>query len=374
MNRVKSSLRTRAIATAAAGVVLISAGVALASQNGTQGGGGSTFDAGIFGAWAQQTNQTYNGTLGSGTGIKNMIAGTLDWAGSDAPFSAANITSFHTAYPGEDPLYVSSFVGGISVPVHVLGVSKAIKLSGPVLAGIFDNTITQWNATAIKKLNPGVKLPSATIVRVVRSDSSGTSYNFENYLIKSSTAFGRIFGTTPATAFGTALQNLGGSNNSNLLAVKGGPSVASTIASTPYSIGYVDLVNAENIGYTNFAAISSTYKVGRKTKLQFVLPSRNTIGVAASRIVVGGAPEALQLSLLNVPVKNAYPIAMTSFAIGFSNYAGLSHDQAAMKDEFKRFVQFGLSRQGQALLHNYYLAPLPAAALAREKAVANAIK
>jgi phosphate transport system substrate-binding protein len=189
-------------------------------------------------------------------------------------------------------IQVPDILGGVSISYNLPGVTTKVKLDAPTLAGIFQGTIKTWNAPQIKALNPGVSLPSNAIVPVVRADSSGTTYIFTDYLTSAAPSVFNLGATkTPAWP------------SSDIQSPKN-TGVASSIQSTPYSIGYVELAYAIQNKFT-FAAIKNA--AGK-----FVSPSLTTVAADADQ-KTGVTPT--NFSIVNEPGANSYPISGYSWAI-----------------------------------------------------------
>ena len=231
----------------------------------------------------------YSG-VGSGTGITDFESGSVDFAASDVPMAASDLAKVPAS---KGPvIQIPDILGGVSISYNLPGVTKRIKLDAATLAGIFDGTIKTWNASQITALNPGVTLPSNAIVPEVRADSSGTTYIFTNYLAVAAPSVWTL-GTNKTIAWpSVAVQT---PKNSG---------VASSIKSTPYSIGYVELAYALQNNFT-FAAIKNAAGV-------YVVPSQASVAADADqRLNV----TPTDFSIVNEPGAGSYPIAGYSWAI-----------------------------------------------------------
>jgi len=345
-------MRNRLIATTAVGGLALAAAVpAMASL-----GGGATFPNLAYSAWCQNSHLCSYNSVGSGAGITGFINGTYDWSASDAPLAATDIANLNSKDPGQGVKYQATLLGGIAVPTHINGVNKTLNLTGGTLAGIFDGSITKWNSKSILASNPHVALPNATIIECVRSDSSGTSYNFTNFLSKNSSTFKRVVGITKTPSWSGTVQK--GLKN---------PGVAQCVQSNNDSIGYVDLGDGINAGLTHFAKIGHTYKVGKKTAIQYVAPGAASIQAAgnSSKLNVTNAT-ALQLALLSSTNKNAYPITITTFVLAYSKYT-VAPANSAKLSAVKAFLNYAYSAGGQNQLAQFHFVKLPAALLKLEK-------
>src|SRR5690349_1402145 len=238
-----------------------------ASLSGTLNGSGSsfqlTFQQEAISAFKQvQPNMTVNyGGGGSGKGRTDLAGGTVNFAGSDSPIPSKEASEF----TGKTILYFPVMVGPISMAYNLSGVSN-LKLSPATIAGIFSGKIKTWNDPAIKADNSGVSLPSTAITLAVRSDSSGTTQNFTEFLVE---------------ATGSAWP-LGSSSTikwpSSARAASGNPGVAQVVKSTPGAIGYVDYSTAKASGLT-FASVKN--KDG-----SFIAPSPEAATAAADAVAV----------------------------------------------------------------------------------------
>ena len=259
-------------------------------------GAGSTFAAPIYQQWgsnlkSQGTSVNYNG-VGSGAGIAQLQAGTVDFAGSDPAMKSTEIS----AAKGPVLQFPVAF-GGITVSYNLSGVKTGLKLDGPTLADIFLGKIKTWNDPAIKSLNPGVTLPSSSITVVHRSDSSGTTKGFATYLSDYSSAWTSAAGKPDKTVkwpTGTGAQ--------------GNSGVAAAIKQTPGAIGYVEQAYALQNGFT-FASI-------KNSSGKYIVPSLAAASAAAEGITI---PPDLTISVINSPNPAAYPITSQTFVIAYTD-------------------------------------------------------
>jgi phosphate transport system substrate-binding protein len=296
-----SSSATPAATTAPPGGTLSSANAAyiaadLKAPAGAPIAAGSTFVQPFF-TKAFYTYTSLNSGLqvnysgvGSGTGLTDFESGSVDFAASDVPMAASDLAKVPAS---KGPvIQIPDILGGVSISYNLPGVTKRIKLDAATLAGIFDGTIKTWNASQITALNPGVTLPSNAIVPEVRADSSGTTYIFTNYLAVAAPSVWTL-GTNKTIAWpSVAVQT---PKNSG---------VASSIKSTPYSIGYVELAYALQNNFT-FAAIKNAAGV-------YVVPSQASVAADADqRLNV----TPTDFSIVNEPGAASYPIAGYSWAI-----------------------------------------------------------
>ena len=231
----------------------------------------------------------YSG-VGSGTGITDFESGSVDFAASDVPMSSSDLAKM-PASAGK-VIQIPDILGGVSISYNLPGVTKRLRLDAPTLAGIFDGSIKTWNASQIKALNPGVDLPSNSIVPEVRADSSGTTYIFTDYLAAAAPTVWKL-GTSKTISWpSVAIQT---PKNSG---------VASSIKSTPYSIGYVELAYALQNNFT-FAAIKNAAGM-------YVVPSQVSVAADADQRL---GVTSTDFSIVNEPGAASYPIAGYSWAI-----------------------------------------------------------
>jgi phosphate transport system substrate-binding protein len=263
-------------------------------------GAGSTFAGPFFTKAFEAYKGKYGADvnyqlIGSGGGIKAFTAKTVDFGATDVPMNPT--TELPAAVAAGGPvLQVPITIGGVSVAYNIPGVKTGLHLSGRVLAQIYLGTITKWNDHAIKALNPKVKLPATQIVAVHRSDSSGTSYAFTDYLAQVSAQWRGIVGVGKLPAWPTGL---GGNGNAG---------VAQLVQSTPNAIGYVELAYVLQ-NHMKQAAILNRAR-------QFEAPSVKTVAAAAAHLPHVSATD---FSIVNAPGKNAYPIATYTWVLLFQH-------------------------------------------------------
>ena len=305
---------------------------AAAKLSGTLNGSGSTFQTTFQQTAIQsfksiQPGLTVNyGSGGSGKGRTDLASGVVNYAGSDSPIPASQASLF----TGKTVLYFPVVIGPITVSYNLSGVSN-LKLTGPVIAQLFDGSITSWNNSAIAALNPGVKLPSTAVTIARRSDSSGTTQNFSEFLVKSAPGVWKLGSSSTVN---WPASSRGGNGN-------GG--VASIIKSTPGAIGYVDYADAKASGLV-FASVKN--QAG-----DYVAPSTTSASAAASQATV--APN-LTFSAIWAPGATSYPITYQSWDLVYE--AQSSSTTAA---NLKGYIGY-LVGDGQKLLPELNYAPLPA--------------
>jgi phosphate transport system substrate-binding protein len=310
--------------------------------SGTVNGSGSTFAAPIYQQWGsnvkgQGLTVNYAAT-GSGTGVAQLQAGTVDFAGSDPAMKDSEIQA------GKGPVaHFPIAFGAITVSYNLSGVKSGLKLDGKTIGDIFLGKVKTWNDPEITALNPGMSLPSSSITVVHRSDSSGTTAEFTQFLSAYSPTWKSQVGDGKEVKFPTGT---GGKGNSG---------VAAAVKQTAGSIGYVESAYALQNGFT-FAAVKN--KAG-----QFVLPTLASTSAAAAGASV---PADLRFSVIDSPNPTAYPIAGQTFLIVYKDMckAGVPKATAA---NVKKFISYGLG-DGQSVLGQLYYAKLPSSIDAQAKA------
>jgi phosphate transport system substrate-binding protein len=258
-------------------------------------GAGATFPYAVYTKWAEAykaatgSQVNYQG-IGSSGGIKQIKAKTVDFGGTDAPLKEEELNAAGLTQ-------VPTVMGGVTIVFNLPGVkSGEIKLDGATAADIFRGAVTKWNDAAIAKLNPGVKLPDTAITIAHRSDGSGTTFAFTNYLAKQSEAFKGSVGA--GTTVNWPANAVGG---------KGNPGVAANVTKIAGAVGYVDIADAMK---SNMSFASLKNKAGN-----FVMPSQQTIADAAAGAnfkVKGMAPD-----LLDQTHKNAWPITSATYILAY---------------------------------------------------------
>jgi phosphate transport system substrate-binding protein len=258
-------------------------------------GAGSTFDAPFFNLAFPAYRRDHPGVavsyaaVGSSAGITRFAAGQVNFGATDVPASTADLAAAH----GGPALQVPVVLGAVAVAYNVLTLSDTpLKLTGPVLAKIFLGQITKWNDPALTALNPGAHLPDAYINVVHRSDGSGTTYIFSNYLSEVSPAWAAAVGT------GRSLHWPAGRG------ADGNGGVAAAIERTAYSIGYAETsyTTGTTLGYAAIANRTGTYTIPT--------PAAITAAAAAKPAITSG-----DFSIVNQPAPAAYPICGYSWVL-----------------------------------------------------------
>lgn len=279
-------------------------------------GAGSSFVFPVLSKWSQEysknsANRVNYQSIGSGGGIAQIKAATVDFGASDAPLSGDDLKA---AGLGQFPVVI----GGIVPVINVEGIEPGqLKLDGETLAKIFQGTITTWNDPAIAALNSGVKLPDGKITVVHRSDGSGTSFNFTNYLQKASSEWKAGAGSTVQWPVG-----VGG---------KGNEGVAAYVKQIKGSIGYVEYAYAK----TNKMAFTELKNAAGK----FVSPDMKSFAAAADTADWANAKD-FNLLMVNAPGDAAWPIAATTWVIMYKQPKNAEQSKAAF-DFFKWSLEKG---------------------------------
>jgi phosphate transport system substrate-binding protein len=314
------------------------------SLSGTLNGSGSTFQltfqqTAIQSFKSIQPSMTVNyGGGGSGKGRTDLAGNVVQFAGSDtAPIPSDEVASFK----GKTVLYFPILVGPITMSYNLSGVSS-LKLDGPVIADIFQGKITKWNDPAITALNSGVSLPSTPIVIARRSDSSGTTANFSQFLVDSAPNW--KLGTSSTISWPATSR--GGNGN-------GG--VAQIVKTTPGAIGYVD--------YSDAKASGLSYASVKNQAGNYIAPSVQSATAAADNATV--KPD-LTFSAIWTPGAQSYPITYQTFDLVYQKQSSTNTTKM-----LKAYIGYLLG-DGQKLLPQLYYAPLPASI--DQKAVAQLSK
>jgi len=338
-------IRTIAVLAAVAAVfaaVAVGAGAAPARHAGTTiSGAGSTFVQPLVSQWISPLGSAYGYELqysgvGSGAGIAAITARTVDFGASDAPLTPDQFTACNGCEQ------IPWALGATAVLYNLPGVKNLLHMDGPTLASIFMGQITTWNDPAIAKLNPGVSLPSTKISIAHRSDNSGTTFNFTDYLSSVSPSWKSQIGS------GVAVNWPVGSGG------KGSSGVAAIVSQTPGAIGYADIAYALHNHLSYFAVKNKSGK--------YATPGLRGMLSAAQTQVTPNADNSL--SIVNPPAKypNAYPISTYTYVI-----VPLQSSKAA---DMKKFLFWAVTK-GQTYGPKLLFEPLPTPVLVvAEKAIA----
>jgi phosphate transport system substrate-binding protein len=296
-------------------------------------GAGATFPNPIYQKWFSEYNKTHPGvkfdyqSIGSGGGIQQITEKTVDFGGSDAP-----MTDEQLAKVQGQVLHIPTVLGAVVLTYNLPGVTGELKFTPDAVAGIFLGKIKKWNDPAIASTNEGVTLPANDINVVHRSDGSGTTYVFTDYLSKVSAEWqsGPGKGTSPAWPVG------GGE--------KGNEGVTRQVKQTPNSIGYIELIYAEQ---NKLPAAAIKNAAG-----QFVKPSGDSITAAAAG-AAGQIPDDLRVSITNAPGATAYPISSFTYLLVYKEQPDPAKGKALVD-----FLWWAI-HDGETMAKAMSYAPLP---------------
>jgi phosphate transport system substrate-binding protein len=317
--------------------------------NATLNGAGSTFAAPIY----QQVGSDLKGQgltinyqgVGSGAGVAQFTAGTVDFAGSDPALKPEE----EKAITKSPPIQIPFALGAITASYNVSGVKSGLKLDGKTLADIYLGKIKSWDDPAIKVLNSGASLPSTKITVVHRSDSSGTTKGFTGFLANYSPEWKSGPGVDKEVKWPTGT------------GAKGNDGVAAAVKQTDGAIGYVEQAYALQNGFT-FADVKN--KSGK-----FVAPTLESTSAAADGIDI---PANLGISTIDSPNPAAYPIVSQTFAITYTDpcKAGLDKNVAT---GLKTMLSYLLG-QGQDTIKKLSYAPIPDALKSKDQAAVDGMQ
>ena len=335
------STKTQLGGAAAAGILLLSVAAGCGGSGTTSKsrpnlvGAGSTLVAPLVARWQSADTRaaiTY-GAVGSGGGIQAISSRTVDFGASDAPLAPSQ------AKACKGCVQIPWALAATTVSYNVPGLSAPLKLNGPVIAGMYLGEITTWNDPQIQQLNPGVKLPTTGVQPVYRSDASGDTYAFTDYLSHVNSTWKSKVGTSTAVSWPTGS---GAPKNAGMVAA---------IESTPGAVGYVAIGQAVG-SKLEYASVENQAKA-------FVEPSTKSIAAAAKSAVFTQQNTA---SIVDPPraAKNAYPISTFTYAI----LPRTSSKLAALR----KFLIYAVT-SGQRYAAALQFAPLPPNVVAKDRAV-----
>jgi phosphate transport system substrate-binding protein len=303
-------------------------------------GAGASFPYPIYAKWFSDYNKLHSDveinyqSIGSGGGIRQLLSGTVDFGASDAPMNDQQLGEAKTKI-----LHFPTVLGAVVPSYNIPGLSQELDFTGDVLADIYLGKITKWNDPAIAKFNKGVNLPATDIVVVHRSDASGTSYVWTDYLSKVSPAWESKVGRNIAVNWPVGL---GG---------KGNEGVTGLVKQTPGAIGYVELIYALQ-NNVPFGRVRNSAGVFMKADLASV--------TAAAAEFAKTIPEDFRISITNAPGKASYPICSFTYLLVPATIA-----DANKKQVIKNFLTWMLN-DGQKETEPLSYARLPKEVVARE--------
>ncbi len=313
---------------AAAVLALLAAGHASAQL--TINGAGATFPYPIYSKWFDEYSRVDSSvrfnyqSIGSGGGQKQILAQTVDFGASDGPMTDENL-----AKASGKILHIPTVAGAVVIVYNLPG-APALKMDGETLANIFLGKITKWNDDAIAKLNPGVKLPDLDLAVVHRSDGSGTSYIFTDYLSKVSADWAKQVGKNTAVKWPSGL------------GAKGNEGVSGQVQQLPGAIGYVELIYALQ-NKMPFADLKNADGAFVKAS-----PAAVTAAFLGAQI-----PEDFRFSMTNAAGKETYPISGCTWL--------LVYQKQSNAEKGKKMVEFlkWSMKDGEAMAEKLDYAPLP---------------
>ncbi len=304
-------------------------------------GAGATFPTPIYSKWFSEYHRKFSQiqinyqSIGSGGGIRQMIEGTVDFGATDGP-----MTDEQLAQAKVKILHFPTVLGAVVPAYNIAGVTQEINFTPEVLAGIFLGKITKWNDPELKKANTGINLPAQNIVVIHRSDGSGTTYVWVDYLSKVSPEWKSKVGVNTSVNWPVGL---GG---------KGNEGVAGLVKQTPNSIGYVELIYA----------IQNKMGYGKVRNAEGAMIKADLASVtAAASGAVKNMPADFRVSITNAAGKDAYPISSFTWLLIPSKI-----QDAAKKKALMEFLQWMLT-DGQNMAEALSYARLPKEVLAMEQ-------
>jgi phosphate transport system substrate-binding protein len=336
--------RILSVATAA---LLLVAGSALA-QKVQINGAGATFPFPIYSKWFSEYNKVHPNieinyqSIGSGGGIRQLTNETVFFGATDGPMTPEQMQGA----PGKI-LHLPTVLGGVVPVYNIPGVDAELNLTGHVLADIILGKINKWNDPAIAGLNPGVKLPATDITVAHRSDGSGTTYIFVDYLSKVSPEFKQKVGVATSVNWPVGV---GG---------KGNEGVAGLVKQTPGAMGYVELIYALQ-NKIDFGSVQNMAG-------EFVKASEDSVTAAAAAAATAMPPD-FRVSITNAPGKGVYPISSFTWMLFYENPK--EKDKAKI---MKEFMQWALT-EGQKYCKELGYAPLPEGVVKLEVSALTRIK
>jgi phosphate transport system substrate-binding protein len=333
-------------------VVAVLAGMVWAQDALLINGAGATFPYPMYSKWFDEYHkknaniQINYQSIGSGGGIKQVTEGTVDFGASDGPMNDDQLKAYQDKH-GFGILHFPTVLGADVPTYNIPGVSGELNFTPEALAGIFMGSITKWNDPAIASVNKGVSLPANDIVVVHRSDGSGTSYIWTDYLSKVSEGWKTRVGK------GTSVNwpvGLGG---------KGNEGVAGLVKQTPNSLGYVELIYA----------VQNNMPYGRVKNSSGTFIKADLAGVtAAAAGAASNMPDDFRVSITDAPGKTAYPISSFTWLLIPSKF-----QDVGKRDAIKGFVNWMLA-EGQNDVEKLSYARLPKEVVAKELKALNSVQ
>ena len=329
---MKKTVKSFVIGVLSVALMSVAAVQGIASEM-TINGAGATFPYPLYSKWFYEYSNTITGikfnyqAIGSGGGINQITAGTVDFGATDAPMSEAEMGKLSGPI-----LHIPTAIGAVAVIYNLEGVSSGLRLTQDLLADIFMGKVTKWNDPRIVELNKDLKLPNADVVIAHRSDGSGTTDIFTNYLSEVNSEWNTKVGRGRSIKWP---RGIGGKGNEGL---------AGIVKQTPGAIGYVELA------FANQNKLASAML--RNSDGQFVAPT-----LAATSAAAAGAaktmPTHFRVSLVNSPGKDSYPIAGLTWLLVYTNQKDEVRGKALVQ-----FLKWAIT-EGQTMAEALDYAPLP---------------
>jgi len=325
------------------GALCLAVALAAAAQGGNilLNGAGATFPNPIYSKWFDVYKQKHPSvqinyqSLGSGAGIRQVIAGTVDFGATDGPMKDEQVSQVKGGV-----LHFPTVLGSVVPIYNIPGVTGDLNFTQNALVGIYMAKIKKWNDPEIAKANPGVKLPAQDIVVVHRADGSGTTYIWVDFLCKASKEWETTVGRDASVKWPTGI---GG---------KGNEGVSGLVKQTPYAIGYVELIYASqnNISYGKVQNHDGQF-------VKADLASTTAAAAGAAKTM----PEDFRISITNAPGKTSYPISSFTWLLIPTKIA-----DATKRDTLKDFLKWMLA-DGQSFAEGLGYAPLPKEVVKQEQ-------
>lgn len=300
-------------------------------------GAGASFPYPIYSKWFDEYRkidpsvQINYQSIGSGGGIRQISAKTVDFGATDAPMTDEALAALD-----RELIHIPTVIGSVAVVYNIPGVPSGLKLTGDIVADIYLGTITKWNDVRITEINPGVNLPDLAIAAARRSDGSGTTFTFSDYLSNISTVWKETVGT------GSALRWPVG------LGARGNEGVAGLVRQLPGAIGYVEQAYAEQ---NNLSQVALKNKAG-----YYVMPSLVGASLAAAGVEM---PDDYRVSIVNADGPDAYPIATFTWLLVYKN----AFDQAKGQ-KLADFIWWAI-HEGDSFAIELHYSPLPEAVISK---------
>jgi len=310
-------------------------------------GAGATFPYPIYSKWFDAYEKSAGArinyqSIGSGAGIQQLKVKTVDFGASDAPLSNEEMKSMPGAV-----IHIPTVAGAVVLTYNVRGIGKGLRLTPEIVSNIFLGNIRRWNDPAIKRVNPRLSLPGQPVYVVHRSDGSGTSFIFTNYLSAVSGQWKTSVGSGKSVAWPTGI---GG---------KGNEGVAGLVKQTPGAIGYVELAYA--------VQNKLPYAQVRNRAGQFIEPTIQST-TAAANAASAAIKKDIRALIVNSSGKNAYPIAGFTYILLYKNQSDPGEAKA-----LARFLRWAI-HDGQKMAKPLLYAPLPAGVVSMNEAALKSVR